>query len=1328
MQDYYKQFYPGYDFGNKSQAPRQQQRHVPKSAVLLTHHPAQSTAQPPQGTLPVFAGMPGWPGLPQSRTAHNQSVPQMPDYAAYYYQYYFGAMAAAGGWPVPAGRTTPKVFIEPHIRATLSTPGLLIQVISGVLPNRPQEGEPGRVELLDVCQLAADVVAEVSSRLADISHSTSKLHRSTAVFPPPLHGSSEGQASTLSDNEEADGDEEYIALITAWDRTDHTFYPGPLCHGTTLKHDVQAFLRGRVEDIDDHILTDWDSAGLLLSYLELLVKNNGIAQAGDVINLLLEDDNPMAYDYTTAATTSASPFFNDRSSTLPALHRQSSFRGNYLYNSTTVPTDDLYARGSPRTLTHSASTASSTSGASISKLLRKGVLAGASSVQERDTASLNRYREVRASCRSHEFPFEPRIFMLLLLHGHPLKALDQACQQQLWGHAFALAHRMGPAALERVMERFLVKAVDPADPLITLYQLTAGEMPRYVNQLACATVAWAAASAAAEALDPVLGFPIVPVDVSSCCAVKKGFDEDVVDDTAHPLPVFFYVSTQLFVFPFAFLCHCFCFYSLTAHLFTFPRTVADARDWRRHVAMLLSAPEGHEGLTREALEHVGQSLLTHHLLFAAHLCFLLAAASATSASSAPHFPHSVWLLGVEAPKTTEVQNRFAMTTAVERAPTEAIQLTEVYEYALALATRDKHFFLPQFLPFKFAYCLRLLDAGLVEKAFRYLMVLSHALVTLLEQPDSDLSPAEIRSLFLMISQCLRLSEQLQCHPEVGSFESGDILGGGSSRRSAVNLDWLERLREVYLRMCGVVSHLGLATEYHPYSDSLRRPQEDGEGQEPPEDPSAMHPPAASTPFQARQDRPPSTRPPQQPEHQHHHVHHQNPQASVTNYQSSTPVHITSTSQAHETPGTEPASHPSITGAPHHHSEASHPSRRPSHASVKDVVVSRPAEVKSRITTEMSFSTASSTLHALIVVVLFADQVPPPSHASSSTHQAESTTSSSSSAIEPGHASAVSQPPFSAPRDPQPATNSVNYDFFVPAVSGDRANPDASSDPPPYDYFAGLSMTQVSAFAFVHSKPTAEPVRDHAALVHAASRSRTVSVASSHESSSLATSASPSLAGGGGGGAHPANAAFRPRQPSTSEQFPSFPPALSPFPQLLPPPSRHRECDVPGGAPKNTQCHRRWRLSSVGSDGDESPCTSRSSTLRDSRSRNTGRASLPGEAPPSHAQHPPPVFTTAPPQPPVSKPRPTKTHREPQPEPEQAQSDEAKANATGKSGWFSGLFGRRKGGQEVYLPDDSNPSVSSANGACRLFPHPSCASCCGSLGELDHFTLRAHAYG
>lgn len=85
----------------------------------------------------------------------------------------------------------------------------------------------------------------------------------------------------LMDEEAAaeEEEEEYMGLVSAWDRTDHVLYPGPLCQGTTLKHDVQAFLRGKVEDIQDRMPVDWDSAGLLLSYLELLVKNNGVRLA-----------------------------------------------------------------------------------------------------------------------------------------------------------------------------------------------------------------------------------------------------------------------------------------------------------------------------------------------------------------------------------------------------------------------------------------------------------------------------------------------------------------------------------------------------------------------------------------------------------------------------------------------------------------------------------------------------------------------------------------------------------------------------------------------------------------------------------------------------------------------------------------------------------------------------------------------------------------------------------------------------------------------------------------------------------------------------------------
>ncbi|VDN33849.1 unnamed protein product [Dibothriocephalus latus] len=61
--------------------------------------------------------------------------PSSADYAALYYQYYYGAAAAfaqnwlqADGGDLNAGRHTPKIFIEPHIHANLQSPGLLIQV------------------------------------------------------------------------------------------------------------------------------------------------------------------------------------------------------------------------------------------------------------------------------------------------------------------------------------------------------------------------------------------------------------------------------------------------------------------------------------------------------------------------------------------------------------------------------------------------------------------------------------------------------------------------------------------------------------------------------------------------------------------------------------------------------------------------------------------------------------------------------------------------------------------------------------------------------------------------------------------------------------------------------------------------------------------------------------------------------------------------------------------------------------------------------------------------------------------------------------------------
>lgn len=147
-----------------------------------------------------------------------------------------------------------------------------------MLPNRPREGESGRVELIDIGQLASDVVAEATSLLTDRGrlHASRAHVGSSTIFPSGQTSSEEGQASSLSDDDADEVEDGYAALVAVWDRADHALYPGPLCHGTTLKHDVLAFLGGKLEDIQDRMPIDWDSADLLLAYLKLLIKNNGV--------------------------------------------------------------------------------------------------------------------------------------------------------------------------------------------------------------------------------------------------------------------------------------------------------------------------------------------------------------------------------------------------------------------------------------------------------------------------------------------------------------------------------------------------------------------------------------------------------------------------------------------------------------------------------------------------------------------------------------------------------------------------------------------------------------------------------------------------------------------------------------------------------------------------------------------------------------------------------------------------------------------------------------------------------------------------------------------
>ncbi|KAL7056377.1 hypothetical protein AAHC03_020973 [Spirometra sp. Aus1] len=763
MEQYYKQFFPHYDTSNTNS------RGVPGRGLRASQNPPQRQQAGPQT---------GWVMPPGAQKPPPD--PSSADYAALYYQYYYGAAAAfaqswlqAGDESLSAGRHTPKIFIEPHIRANLQSPGLLIQV----LPNRPQDNEPGRVEFLDIGQLATDVVAEATTRLAEVSISSAvEQHQLTdsgrGSRTTPAEGSfglslsasredtSDAQSYSLQ-NTEGDEEEEDVkectAIITGWDRTDHALYPGPLTLSSTLKSDVLAFLRGKLEDIQDRMPVDWDSAGLLLSYLELLVKNNGVVHPGDVVSLLLENQSSHHYEYPLSCAPTVGVGSGQR------MHKRVSSDAFFHYPShhspaeltSLPPSEPTSGRESP-SLRHSASSGyfqqqqqqhhsrrsnagSSVSGASVSRLLRKAAAAAATigapgiSTEDRELVAVNRFRE-------------------LLMHGHLVKALEHACQQQLWGHAFALAQRLGPGMLSKVMDRFLGKAVRPTDPLLTFYQLTAGQLPQSVDQLA-------------------------------------------------------YV------------------------------TGVDNGDWRPHLAMLLSAPEAQISLARDAIERMGESLFARRLVYAAHFCFLLLNAfhgpspSASPSTAATLLSNRIWLLGVIRPNESDAEGdtqppaeaaaggggggALKQLNFAEQASNEAFQLTEVYEFTLALASRERRFFLPQLLPIKFVYCMRLIDAGLIEKAFRYLEVLSHSLVAAF-QGDSGIDQA---CLFVMVSRCLQFAQRLQYHPGIESFESamdGGRFGLGSADpRATRQFPWIDRLREVYDRLCG---ELGLPTEQRPLVD------------------------------------------------------------------------------------------------------------------------------------------------------------------------------------------------------------------------------------------------------------------------------------------------------------------------------------------------------------------------------------------------------------------------------------------------------------------------------------------------------------------------------
>ncbi|XP_055940834.1 protein transport protein Sec16B-like isoform X2 [Argiope bruennichi] len=138
--------------------------------------------------------------------------------------------------------------------------------------------------------------------------------------------------------------------------------------------------------------------------------------------------------------------------------------------------------------------------------------------------------------------------------------------------------------------------------------------------------------------------------------------------------------------------------------------VADKRwgDWRPHLAMILSNPSGQPDVDSRSITTLGDTLASKGCLCAAHFCYIMAQ--------------------VDFGTYEQKNSKLVLLTAdhslpfEEFASNEAIQLTEIYEYAQSLA--NSNYMLVHLQLYKFLYALRLVEHGFLEEALHYCEIIS----------------------------------------------------------------------------------------------------------------------------------------------------------------------------------------------------------------------------------------------------------------------------------------------------------------------------------------------------------------------------------------------------------------------------------------------------------------------------------------------------------------------------------------------------------------------------------------------------------------------------
>ncbi|CBY09853.1 unnamed protein product [Oikopleura dioica] len=139
----------------------------------------------------------------------------------------------------------------------------------------------------------------------------------------------------------------------------------------------------------------------------------------------------------------------------------------------------------------------------------------------------------------------------------------------------------------------------------------------------------------------------------------------------------------------------------------------DLGSWREHLAMILSNSTQNQALTRNVYQRsitsLGDTLWNRGLLYASQFCYLLAN-GVKSFGYCNRKSSKIVLLGGD---HTQDFSSFATLSA--------IQMTEVYEYAISLSSNNtSKSVLHSFQSLKYLYATWLVDYGLITQAFAYL--------------------------------------------------------------------------------------------------------------------------------------------------------------------------------------------------------------------------------------------------------------------------------------------------------------------------------------------------------------------------------------------------------------------------------------------------------------------------------------------------------------------------------------------------------------------------------------------------------------------------------